>query len=74
MIRISTTQIRLGDEIRTYDAQGTVVKMYRGMGRGYVEMRIPTGEVVRSTTTDAGSVELLSSLKGRTPAAPYGRW
>lgn len=74
MIRISTAQIRLGDEVRTFDAEGTVIRYQRGMGRGYMELRIPTGEVVRSGMNDAGTVELLSSLKGRTPAQSFGRW
>lgn len=69
MIRISTTQVRVGDHIRTYDYEGIVVKR-SDYG---VSIRTPFGTMDKRWN-DAGSVILLSDLKGRTPAASYGRW
>ena len=69
MIRISTQQVTKGDVIRTSTHEGTVLVATPHS----VTMDTASG-VIRKAWTPAGSVEILSSLNGRTPAASFGRW
>jgi hypothetical protein len=73
MIRISTTDIRVGDNVRTYNGQGTVIK-YRAGIRPSMTLATPNGSETYCYMTAAGSVELLSDLGDRTPCESFGRW
>jgi len=72
MIRIATTAIRVGDRVRTNTCEGTV-KFYRGGVRPSMVVLTEDTETFVNMT-NAGSVELLSDLNGRTPCEPFGRW
>ena len=75
MIRISTTQIAVGDTIRpTMGRKGivtSIVEGYKGNLRVVVDTVYgPENHSMRA----AGTVELLSDLNGRIPAKSFGRW
>ena len=75
MIRISTTDIRVGDHVRTYDAEGIVINYHRGP-RPSMTLRLPFDGVTTTYChmTEAGSVELLSELGNRVACKSFGRW
>lgn len=74
MIRISTTQIRVGDRVRLSVAtEGTVIEYRPSINRPFMVISNENGNH-RCHMTSAGSVELLSDLDGREPCKPFGRW
>lgn len=74
MIRIATTDIRVGDRVRLSVAtEGVVSKYRRGYSRPYMEITNEHG-THRCHMTSAGSVELLSDLDGREACKSFGRW
>lgn len=73
MIRISTTDLRVGDRIRAngnggYEGAVTWVPLHF-FSRFSVEV-----DGTRRYMTSAGSVELLSDLGDREAAKSFGRW
>lgn len=73
MIRIPTTEVRVGDHIRTYTTEGIVTEYRRGYPNGHMTVMASYGPV-RVSWRPAGSVELLSDLNGRLPIESFGRW
>lgn len=74
MIRISTTDIRVGDKVRTSTTEGTVTEYRFSHTRPYMTVMASWGPT-RVHMTAAGSVELLSALgKGRKACESFGRW
>jgi hypothetical protein len=70
MIRIATTDLRVGDVIRASNYTGTVTSVPRHF---FSRFSVGVDHNIRHMTS-AGSVELLSDLGDRTPLESFGRW
>lgn len=73
MIRIPTAEVQVGDVVRTETTEGTVIE-YRHTFDGSRMTVMASFGPVRVSMRNAGSVELLSDLKGRLPIKSFGRW
>lgn len=74
MIKIQTTDVRIGDYLRTIDGEGIVTKAKPNEHiRFAVTIQTQDGVIVRHMSP-WGSVELVSDLDGRMPVESFGRW
>jgi hypothetical protein len=74
MIRIATTDIRKGDLVRTYSSEGIVTSYRWSEVTPSMIVTNDQGVETHHSMKACGTVELLSDLHGRIPAAPFGRW